>query len=163
MDGIGEEIPAANSRPQRKIKVFILEDEPMALQLYADLLSATGVQFQIHKFTDGDAAWSELTKADPDILLTDIVHPGLDGWEMLKLLGAEKVAYPILVITGDCQPAEFYKNLYPDLKLGLLAKPFRIRSFYQQLAALLEGPDGFQPAEDQIFSLARSRRSVLQV
>lgn len=156
MEGIPRDVPAALTRPPRKIKVFILEDEPVASQLYADLLTAIPGQFQIHKFTDGDEAWAELTKVDPDILITDIVHPGLDGWEMLKLLAVEKVSYPILVLTGDCQSVDFYKDCYPDLKLGMLGKPFRIQSFYQLLSALLQNRDGIMPAAKQAVVLARN-------
>ena len=152
--------PAASCRPQRKIKAYILEDEPVALRLYADLLAAAPGQFQIHKFTDGDEAWAELTKADPDILITDIAHPGLDGWEILKLLAAERVTYPILVVTGDCQSADFYKNVYPDLKLNMLGKPFRVESFYKHLSALLHEYDGFMPSDEQTSRLAKNSGSA---
>lgn len=148
-EGLSIDIPAASCKPPRKTKVFLLEDEPVALQLYADLLAATSEQFQIHKFADGDDAWAELTKVDPDILIMDIVHPGLDGWEMLKLLAAEKVTYPVLVVTGDSQAAEFYKSCYPDLKLAVVGKPFRVQSFYQQLFAMLHESSGFNPTGDQ--------------
>lgn len=160
MEGVPSEIPAASPKPQRKLKAFVLEDEPVALQLYADLLAALPVPFQIHKFTDGDEAWAELTKVDPDIFIMDIVHPGLDGWEILKLLAAEKVSYPILMVTGDCQSADFYKNCYPDLKLSMLGKPFRIQAFYKQLAFMLNEYAGFVPTDEQTADFLKNDGSV---
>ena len=156
LDRVKSKLPAVVSPPQRKIKVFILEDEPVASQFYADLLEAVDRRFQVFKFVDGDDAWAELTKVDPDIFITDIVHPGLDGWEMLKLLAAEKVAYPILVVTGDSQSIGLYKSVYPDLKLELLGKPFRIQSFYKLLAALLGDQNGFLTPDRRIASPSRN-------
>lgn len=133
-------------KPRRKFKVFIVEDEPLALQMYVDLLMAFSPgSFQIQKFTDGDEAWSELTKMDPDALITDMVHPGLDGGEMLKLLAAEKVTYPILVVAGDGESSDYYKNLHPNLKLSVLGRPFKVQSFHQLLSSLLPTCDHFTP------------------
>lgn len=153
--GNAGEIPASAFRPPRKIKVFILEDEPIAQQLYSDLLTATSNQFQIRKFSDGDEAWNELTKTDPDLLIMDVFHPGLDGLEILNLLAVERVAYPILVITGDSPFGDFYKNCYPDLKLSVLGKPFRIQAFYAQLAGLFREANAFVPPPQKISTLAR--------
>ena len=161
-EGISSDIPAASFKAPRKIKVFLLEDEPVALQLYADLLAATSKRFQIHKFADGDDAWAELTKVDPDILIMDIIHPGLDGWEMLKLLAAEKVTYPVLVVTGDSQAAEFYKSCYPDLKLAVVGKPFRVQSFYKQLFDMLQERSGCAPTLERASVTANNGVLALQ-
>ena len=139
---------AAASSPQRRIKAFIIEDEPIAARLYSGLLASFCSPNQVHlqTFTDGDAAWAELTKVDPDILITDLLHPGLDGEEILNLLAAEKVDYPILLIADDSLPADFYKTCYPELKLGTIGKPFQVSTFYAHLSRWLPG------REDLVFA-----------
>lgn len=92
---------------------------------------------EIVKFKDGDAAWQELSQRDPDLFITDFVHPGVDGLELLKRLAGNPAEYPILFITGFqvqelCE--EFCQTWCPQLKITFLEKPFGTREFYKHLA-----------------------------
>jgi DNA-binding NarL/FixJ family response regulator len=48
----------------------------------------------------GDEAWEQLSRADPGLFITDLYHTGLSCREMLRLLAARQVKYPIFVISG---------------------------------------------------------------
>lgn len=139
--GNSEELWAATLKPQPKLKVFIVEDELLNVEFYRSLLAVLSNRFQTYEFKDGDEAWAALSKMDPDILITDLLHPGLDGWELLKQLSAKKAAYPILVISGDCQAEEYYRSCHPGLNLNILGKPFDLRAFHNHLSELLEKHD----------------------
>ncbi len=145
---------------QRKLKVFIVEDELLNIELYHSLLATLSDRFQICAFRDGDSAWEELSKADPDILITDMLHPGLDGWELLELLAAEKVSYPILVISGDHQGVDFLKSCHPNLSLHFLGKPFQLSALHRHLVSLLERGDATMvpPMNRQEFSPAAAHQ-----
>jgi CheY-like chemotaxis protein len=45
----------------------------------------------LQTFQDGRTAWEELSRADPDLLITDMIRGGMNGWEMLPLLARRKV------------------------------------------------------------------------
>jgi len=127
--------PAADSPRQKKPKLVYLDDE---LPNFEFLFEGFSDRFEFQKFTDGDQAWAELSKADPDIFITDIAHPGADGWELMKRLAAKKVAYPILVVTGYNDPAFeiFCKIQCPKLKVTVITKPFVLGDILPHLTAL---------------------------
>ena len=110
-----------------------------ALLFSNSLKDRTKDRFQFHKFTDGDQAWEELSKADPDVFITDISHLGSDGYELMKRLAAKKVTYPILVVTGYTDPAFeiFCKKQYPKLKVTVIFKPFVAGDILKHLTALV--------------------------
>lgn len=87
-------LEAAVFNSVRKIKVFIVEDELLNVELYRSLLAVLSNRFQTYEFTDGDEAWGGLSKIDPDILITDLLHPGLDGLDLLQLLAKKKRLIP---------------------------------------------------------------------
>ena len=105
-------IPASNLHlPIRR--VIIAEDDECLSNLYALVIEKYFTLVQIQKFTNGDDVWRELSKANPDLLITDVQHSGMEAWEMLELLAAAKVTYPILLISGEIQSGVEYQNMYP--------------------------------------------------
>lgn len=129
-------LPSATPTRPQKPKLVYLDDEP---QLFEFIFEGFTDRFQFHKFTDGDQAWEELSKADPDVFITDISHLGSDGYELMKRLAAKKVTYPILVVTGYTDPAFeiFCKKQYPKLKVTVIFKPFVAGDILKHLTALV--------------------------
>ncbi|HEY5040556.1 MAG TPA: response regulator, partial [Verrucomicrobiae bacterium] len=129
-------LPPATLAREKKFQVVYLDDE---LPNFEFLFEGFTDRFQFHKFTDGDQAWKELSQADPDVFITDIAHPGSDGWELVKRLAAKKVTYPIVVVTGynDSAFEVFCKKQYPKLKVTVIIKPFGADDFLKQLTALV--------------------------
>lgn len=146
-------LEAAVFNSVRKIKVFIVEDELLNVELYRSLLAVLSNRFQTYEFTDGDEAWGGLSKIDPDILITDLLHPGLDGLDLLQLLAEKKAAYPILVISGDCRAEALFRDRYPGLNLHFLGKPFNLQAFHQHMTDLLMKPDALSPRDQPVASL----------
>jgi len=118
-----------------KLKLVCLDDEPALLDLVSRSLAD---RFEIHKYSDGDAAWSELSHTDPDVFITDIKHPGLDGLILLKRLATKKVTYPILIITGfsDGTIEDYCKTQCPQLKAKVITKPFQVDDLLDEITAL---------------------------
>ena len=129
--------------------MVILEDDQFLAHCYEMLLQRVSPHVQILSFTDGDKAWGELSKVDPDLFITDVEHPGRDVWEMLSLLTAEKVTYPILMVSGDFVPRESYQHMYPALKLTTISKPFDVPVFIKLLTDLLKATDGYMGITEQ--------------
>src|SRR5665213_241578 len=127
--------PAAPAR-QKKLKLVYLDDE---LPNFEFLFEGFAERFQFHKFTYGDRAWEELSHGNPDVFITDIAHPGSDGWELIKRLAAKKVTYPILVVTGydDSAFEIFCKKQYPKLKVAVIIKPFAVDDILKHLTLLV--------------------------
>ena len=148
-DGHPKAEPGEISNPSRRSRVVILEDDQFLAQFYEMLIKKVSPHSQILFFTDGDTAWGELTKAEPDLFITDVEHPGTDAWEMFRMLAAAKVTYPILMISGDFVPGDKHKHLYPSLNLTAMSKPFDVSVFIKILADLLKASDGFLGSTEQ--------------
>ncbi len=89
--------------------VLIVEDDPETRHLYAEAFHRSG--FAIEEAHNGHQAFAKaLASPRPDLILTDIAVPGLDGIELCRKLRADDrtLSIPVLAITG-------YDNRhYPD-------------------------------------------------
>ena len=67
---------------QVRMKILVIEDEPMVLDVVVNLLKRLG--FDLLTATDGNDAIALFEKEVPPIVLTDIDLPGLSGIDILK-------------------------------------------------------------------------------
>ena len=85
--------------PPRR-RVLVADDDPKFFNLMVQVLEAA--EFSIASAPDGKATLEKIQEAVPDLLILDLLLPGLDGWEVLKILraGASTRELPILVLTA---------------------------------------------------------------
>lgn len=74
-----------------KKKILIVDDDTFLLDMYA--LKFSQHSFEVHTATGGGQAIEKLQGGlHPDIILLDIIMPGMDGFEMLEKINAEKLS-----------------------------------------------------------------------
>ena len=115
-------------------KVLIVEDEPSILTLLQYNLEQAGYDVLIA--TNGPTALTLTMSEKPDLLLLDIMLPGMDGMDVCKTLRQEKIHTPILMLTAKSD--EFDKIL--ALELGAddyLTKPFSPREVLARVKAII--------------------------
>ncbi len=124
----------------------VVEDDKGIQALLRDALENDG--FQVVVEGDGDAALKALTRRLPDLLVTDILLPGLGGFELIeglrRLPGGEHVA--VIAISGIYR-GQRHKRMAAD-KLGVLAyfdKPFEVQALRVAVADAL-GSERATPA-----------------
>lgn len=80
--------------------ILVVEDDPEARQLYTHMLAAAG--FEIDQAHNGHQALEKAFESPPNLILTDIAVPGLDGIELCRRLRADERTrdVPVLAITG---------------------------------------------------------------
>lgn len=95
----------------KQIKILIVEDDLFLLGMYA-------TKFELEKlrvFTaeDGEKGFKIAEKEVPDIILLDIMLPGIDGFEVLKKLQADDKlkGIPVVLLTNLSQKNEVEKGL----------------------------------------------------
>ncbi len=69
---------------EKKIKVLVVEDDPMIMDMYVHKFNQEGFIVVSHDRGDGVVALAE--KEQPDLILLDIIIPGLDGFAVLQAL-----------------------------------------------------------------------------
>ena len=71
---------------EKPIKILIAEDEPSMLSLVTRHVRSLG--YSVVEAPDGDAAWELAQVHHPDLVILDVMMPGMSGWEVCKRLKA---------------------------------------------------------------------------
>jgi PAS domain S-box-containing protein len=79
-------------------KLLVADDDITALGELAELLTLSG--FEVVQAPSGDEAWELFVNEKPDLVITDILMPGLDGISFLKLIREADEIIPVVMITG---------------------------------------------------------------
>lgn len=117
-------------------KVLLVEDDPFLIDIYTTKLKEEG--FLVDIATTGQDCLEKLEKERFDLLILDIVLPGIDGWEILEKIKKErdkkiiKKDFKILVLSNLGQKEEIEKGL----KLG--ADKYLIKAHYTPLEVIKE-------------------------
>lgn len=92
--------PDASTPPADGARILVVDDQPDNVQLLADLLTLEG--YAIETASSGQAALDSIARAAPDLVLLDVVMPGLSGLDVLRRLRAEPrfAALPVVLVTA---------------------------------------------------------------
>jgi two-component system cell cycle response regulator CpdR len=114
--------------------ILLAEDDDQMRAFLARGLRRAG--HAVDAVGDGDAALRLADTVSFDLLLTDIVMPGLDGIELARQLGARQPGIRVMFITGFAAVALHDDNLTPN-RPRVLAKPFHLRHLIEEVEQLL--------------------------
>ena len=103
--------------------VLLAEDEPHIVESLTFLLERAG--FDVRAEADGAAALARALEDPPDVMLVDVMLPGLDGFEILRRLRADPrcARLPVVMLTakGQARDRETAREVGADL---FISKPF---------------------------------------
>jgi excisionase family DNA binding protein len=131
-DGGAEPASAANLH-----RILIVDDDPLDLELMVAFVRRTRPDSAIDLATDGFQALLRAGKAMPDILITDVNMPHMDGFEMIRALAEESAQSPsTLIAVSSLSPSDLASRgrLLPGVHF--MSKPVD----QERLAALLRDP-----------------------
>ena len=107
-----------------KIKVLLVEDSDVAINIYEKMLNASRYIEVVGKARDGKQGLALLPQINPDVICTDLQMPQMDGLEFTKQVMAHSPT-PILVLSNAVQKSDV-DNIYEVMKAGavdVMAKP----------------------------------------
>lgn len=79
--------------------VLVVDDEPMAVNLLARFLSRCG--YRVSTAGDGLEALTVCSRDAPDLVLTDLRMPRMDGLELIRKLRTDRAPVHIIAMTGN--------------------------------------------------------------
>lgn len=124
-----------NTVPDKKT-VLVVDDEAINISLLAQILKGI---YKVKIAKDGDKALQIAAMAPPpDLILLDVMMPGIDGFEVCRRLKANPatVAIPVVFVTGKDDATELQQGM--DLgAAGYLGKPVDATAVTDKLRELL--------------------------
>lgn len=148
--------------------VFFVDDDQKIRRVVSESLKQLGVDVQC--FARGEHCLQQLSQTECDLLITDVVLPGMDGLELLTR--ARRVApwLPVLLVSG-------YADVHQAIKAGrqgavdFFEKPIDLKSFLAAVKRALQKNgqhdvhrgNGLTPAEQMILRFVLDGKSNRQI
>lgn len=122
-------------------RIFVVDDEPDVVELLQTILQSAG--FEVEVATDGRSALARILAKPADLLVLDLMMPGLDGFELLKLLRLDRRAaeMPVLIVSARTGQQDQIESLQLGAN-AYLCKPFSPRDLVRQVRSLLGLDEG---------------------
>ncbi len=124
-------------------KVLIADDDDRIREIVRLYLEAEG--FEVYQAEDGNKTLEMVRKDNPDLVILDLMMPGLDGWTVCKILRKE-TKIPIIMLTAKGEEND--RVLGFDLGADdYVVKPFSPRELSARVKAVLRRLEGDQSKE----------------
>ncbi len=116
--------------------IWCVEDDASIRDIEVYALQSTG--FEARGYEDGNTFWQELQSEKPELVVLDIMLPGMDGIQILKKMRENKEFQAIPVIMATAKGEEYDKIHGLDLGADYyLAKPFGVMELVSCVKAVL--------------------------
>jgi two-component system KDP operon response regulator KdpE len=113
--------------------ILVIDDDPTLLELLSAHLETTG--YRSLTASDGPGGLRLAIAENPDLIVLDVMMPGMDGWEVCERL-REKSAFPIIMLTAKDEEIDKLRGF----RLGVddyVTKPFSFAELVARVGAVL--------------------------
>src|SRR5512138_3371389 len=118
-------------------RILIVEDEESLLKLESILLTSRG--YQVRGVTDGVAALKEISENRPDLVLLDIMMPGIDGFEVCRRIKEDPSTrdIPVVMLTAKKSSMDQARGMQVGAD-AYITKPFKSVKIIEVIEGLLK-------------------------
>lgn len=119
-------------------KVLIVDDSPTEVHAYQQMLEKHG--FDVDSATDGEASIQKAREVKPDLILMDVVMPGMNGFQATRSLAKdpETAGIPVIIITTKDQETDKVWGLRQGAR-DYIVKPVREDDLVRHVTEVLGG------------------------
>lgn len=113
-------------------RIIVIEDDEIIRENIMDILTLNS--FQVEGYQDGSTALQHLEIKRADLILCDIMMPGIDGYEVLRKLKSNKKTseIPFVFVTARAERSDMKKGLELGAN-GYLIKPFSMQALLKMI------------------------------
>ena len=121
----------------RQPKIVVVDDKWANRSVISNLLSPIG--FEVSEANDGEEGWEKILEVQPDLIVTDLLMPELDGFELIKRVRESENFKDLIIIVSSA--SVFETDQYRSLEAGantFIAKPVQATELLQKLQQYLD-------------------------
>jgi len=117
--------------------VVCIEDEPEMITLIKAILGRKG--YEVTGAENGREGLEVIGRMKPDLILLDLMMPGMDGWEVYQKLKANEATQniPVIVVTAKAQSIDKMLGLHIAKVDDYIAKPFSPQELVESIEKVL--------------------------
>ena len=101
-------------------KILVVDDSLLSRKNLMRHLSEAG--YEIVTANDGQEGVEKIKSESPDLVISDLLMPNLDGFGLLEAVKSQGLGVPVLVVSADIQETSREKVMFLGAK-GILSKP----------------------------------------
>ena len=120
-------------------RIVVIEDDPSILRGLTDSLRSES--YDVLTAVDGESGYRMARDRQPDLVILDLMLPGMNGYEICRQMRSHGLATPILMLTAQDQEA----NRIQGFEAGAddyVTKPFSVRELLGRVRAILRRSEG---------------------
>jgi CheY-like chemotaxis protein len=129
--------PVREAAPVGTETVLLVEDEEQILSLVARILEGHGYRVLSTRSPEEACRLAERHDGKIDLLLTDVVMPGMNGKELQGRIGGLRPGIPTLFMSGYTANAIAHRGVL-DEGVAFVQKPFTVRSLAEKVRSVLD-------------------------
>ena len=137
------------------MRLLVVEDDPRLLKSLTRALREAG--YAVDSAADGTEGLFKAESADYDVILLDVMMPGLDGWSVLDRLRKKK-STPVLLLTARGATSDRVRGLDAGAD-DYLAKPFDLPELLARVRALIRRSTGQSTSRLELGDVVLDMRS----
>jgi two-component system OmpR family response regulator len=140
----GQAMTGAGAATKPEARLLVVDDEPNIRELLSASLRFAG--FEVTTAADGAEAMTAARASRPDLLVLDVMMPGVDGFEVVRRLRGEGLQCPVLFLTAR----DSTDDKVTGLTLGgddYVTKPFSLEEVIARIRAILRRHSGANAAD----------------
>lgn len=126
--------------PAKQKKILVVEDEPSLVFTLQDTLENEG--YEVFVSETGTSAMDMVREIKPDLMILDVMLPGVSGFEICKQVREEKFTFPIIMLTARDQEIDKVTGLNIGAD-DYITKPFGVKELLARIQARLRRANSY--------------------
>jgi two-component system response regulator RegX3 len=115
-------------------RILIVEDEASLAEAVAYTLQQVGLDVTIA--ADGHSALTQFEQTHPDLVVLDLMLPGINGWDLFRAFRKQRAGVPVIMLTARAEEADRVAGLEMGAD-DYVTKPFSMRELVARVRTVL--------------------------